>query len=395
MKNILTYFLISQSVIIVSVFFEFNALNSTDNLFSAYIVHFISMIFFSFGYGFKILISKNRIDKNITDHIINNRYFIFSYIFGLFGILITIFQVSVSINPLQYLTNLFSGQYNINIREAYLLSSDQGGISGLIKVFQVMPLTIYLLNNSILSFTKIPLENIKKMKKLNTFILILLLVRVFFSLDRLTILGIVIVNIHLIAKNKRFFNIKNIFLLIIVLAIGDFISKVRLQGFGLFDFLMFYGKLGIINLQLMINSVENFTYGFSTFLLPFRTIASFFNINFFNFGSTFEWSWNPAQYMVSYAFNDFGYFLFLFFFAIGYLTRFIEYKAIFKHDLIYISIYFLTLYSIISFISVPVTRSIEFWLMIIFSLFMTRFITKRKKSSEDIHEIFINKYNSR
>ena len=128
----------------------------------------------------------------------------------------------------------------------------------------------------------------------------------------------------------------------------------------------------------MINTLSGHTYGFSTMLEPINFILRALNLSSISFSSNYAWEWNPAQYIVSYAFQDFGYFLFLFFFFIGYLARKVDLKAHKYNDIFYVSIYFILLYTIISFISVPVIRSVEFWLMIIISFFMSKLISYQK-----------------
>jgi len=383
MKNLLSYFLVSQLIIVFSVFFEFDMISGSNQLYSAYAVHFISSTFFAFGYVFKMLISNNKIINNKSAYELSDRYFSVGYILSILGIAVTIIQVSISMNPLVYLTELMSGRFNSYIREAYLLSSSQGGLSGIIKMFHSVPLAVYLLNMSILTFLNTSKNSLERVKKMNKFLLILLFIKVLFSLDRLTIMGIVSVNVYVMIREKRMFKVRNILLLIITLIVGEFLSKSRLEGYGLFEFLMLYGKLGINNLQLMIDSINQYTYGFSTILFPISFIIRFFGIDFISFESNYVWQWNPAQYMVSYAFQDFGYFIFLYFFVIGFIIRSIEYKAKYKKNIRFIAVYFLTLYCLVSFISVPVIRSIEFWLMVIVSIFMTRFISSKNVLIEE------------
>jgi hypothetical protein len=358
-------------------------ISGSNQLYSAYAVHFISSTFFAFGYVFKMLISNNKIINNKSAYELSDRYFSVGYILSILGIAVTIIQVSISMNPLVYLTELMSGRFNSYIREAYLLSSSQGGLSGIIKMFHSVPLAVYLLNMSILTFLNTSKNSLERVKKMNKFLLILLFIKVLFSLDRLTIMGIVSVNVYVMIREKRMFKVRNILLLIITLIVGEFLSKSRLEGYGLFEFLMLYGKLGINNLQLMIDSINQYTYGFSTILFPISFIIRFFGIDFISFESNYVWQWNPAQYMVSYAFQDFGYFIFLYFFVIGFIIRSIEYKAKYKKNIRFIAVYFLTLYCLVSFISVPVIRSIEFWLMVIVSIFMTRFISSKNVLIEE------------
>jgi hypothetical protein len=130
----------------------------------------------------------------------------------------------------------------------------------------------------------------------------------------------------------------------------------------------------------MLNSLSGFTFGFSTFLQPLLFITRTFDLSLFDINSTYDWSWNPAQYIVSYAYQDFGYFLFLFFFILGYFINIIDKYALLKRKIFFVLIYFIILYALITFISVPIIRSVEFWLMIFISFFFSNFIAYKKKS---------------
>jgi hypothetical protein len=98
--------------------------------------------------------------------------------------------------------------------------------------------------------------------------------------------------------------------------------------------------------------------------------------------TSYAWEWNPAQYFASYAFQDFGYFYFILFYVVGMLLCQVDFNV--KKQNIYVSaIYFVVLYGIVSFITVPAIRAIEFWFAILLPcLLLYRFTTtlKHKKN---------------
>ena len=379
MNNLLWYFLFSQFIIVLSYPFSSPLIASDIRLHIAYIVHILASLFFALGYILKTFTIRGNSRNEPREVNVTDKYFVISYALVIFGVFVTLWQVSITINPVQYIEQLFSGYFNPSIREAFLKSSAAGGLSGIVKMFHTVPLGIYLQSKGIVTFLRVDSDVKHKFRKLNRFTLIALFIKVLFSLDRLTIMGILVANVFIMVKEKRLFNVKNFILVGIVLFLGDFLSQLRLEGYGLFDFLILYSKLSIVNLQHMINSLSGYTYGFSTILGPISFILRAFSLSSIQFDSTFMWEWNPAQYIVSYAFQDYGYFFILFFLFMGYLARKVDYKAQSINSIFYVSIYYILLFTIVSFISVPIIRSVEFWLMILIAFIMSKFISYESK----------------
>lgn len=361
-------------MLVLSFPFSTPLIDNNIQLDSAYIVHISSSLFFTFGYLLKLLVTREAKRFEATEICASKKFFFISYVLLAWGLFVTIWQVSVTTSPLEYITGLFSGRFNPSIREAFLRSSSSGGLSGVLKMFHTVPLGIYLQSTGIIAFFRINNDDKRRFTRLNRVSLIALLVKVLFSLDRLTIMGIVIAHVYIIVKKKKVLNAKYIATIALVVAVGGFLSRNRLEGYGLFDFLILYTKSGIVNLQLMISTLTGNTYGFSTILGPVNFVLSALKLSTVTFFSSFAWEWNPAQYIVSYAYQDFGNFYFLFFFVLGYLAKKVDVFVHQKNNKFYISIYFILLYAIISFISVPVIRSVEFWLMIIVALFMSKLL---------------------
>jgi len=63
----------------------------------------------------------------------------------------------------------------------------------------------------------------------------------------------------------------------------------------------------------------------------------------------------------------------LFFFLIGWLVRIIQVKTL-KGNLKFVAVYFIVLFGITTFISVPIIRAVEFWLLISLGLFLSKFV---------------------
>ena len=162
----------------------------------------------------------------------------------------------------------------------------------------------------------------------------------------------------------------------LAIAFGNYISARRLVGYNIFDFVILYTKLGLVNFELMIKTVDNFTFGLSTFFAPFNFIFKFFGHSI-NINSNFDFIWNPAQYMNSYLYQDFGFFSLLVYFFIGWFVKNIDYWTTHKNKY-YIVLFFTYLFAFSTFWFVPIIRSVEFWLMLIIPVFSLRYISIQK-----------------
>jgi hypothetical protein len=296
------------------------------------------------------------------------------------GTIVTILQVILFVPIIEYISKLFSSDFDANIRVAYLLSSAEGGLSGIIKVFSYSPLSIYLMSLGLSNFIKLDEVDKQRLKTLSLVALTAIVIKVFFSLDRLTILAVLAANIFLGFKKGYMKNIRFWILIIFAFFLADYLSSKRLESLGIIDFILLYLKLGLVNFQLMIETVSEYTYGFSTIFAPAYFIFTFFNLptpSFFEIHAA--WEWNPAQYFSSYAFQDFGYFYFVLFYLVGIILFFIDLKTLKQKNINYSAIYFIVLYGVISFLFVPAMRGMDFWFALLLPLvLLNRFTTPLK-----------------
>jgi hypothetical protein len=291
--------------------------------------------------------------------------------------MIAILQVILFVPLMEYISKLFSSDFDAGIRDAYLLSSTEGGLPGIIKMFAQAPLSVYLMSLGLLNFIKLDEIDKHRFKTLSLIALVAIVIKIFFSLDRLTIMAVVLANIFLVFKKGYMKNIRYWILLVFAFFLTDYLSSKRLESLGIIDFTLVYFKMGLVNFQLMIETVSEYTYGFSTIFAPAYFIYKFFNFPlpaFFEIHSA--WEWNPAQYFSSYAFQDFGYFSFLLFYVIGVLLCVLSIRAL-KQNIYSSVIYFVVLYGVVSFVFVPAIRGIDFWFSMMLPLFLIIFFTKR------------------
>jgi hypothetical protein len=355
----------------VSSFFYTPLIAYSNTLIYAYIFHIIGILSFSLGYFYPK--KRSGIYVNYF-YKINSKYLFVSYFFALFGLVITLLQINQTTNPVSYFIQIITGNFSTDIREAFLLSSQDGGLNGIIRIFHTSTLAVLLINLSFLSTLKIDLKSKKSLILLVFISTFLLLLKIIYSLDRLSIIGLILGFIFY--YRKHLFNIKIIVLFISLIFVAEFISSIRLLNFSILDFLVLYSRLGIVNFQLMIESINGFTFGFSTILAPLSFLFRGLGIQIQFPSSSYTWAWNSAQYLLSYSYQDFGLFFPIFIFLIGVFVGIVDYNSIKMKNPYITSIFLLISYTVVSFISVPVFRSVELYLMIIVAFVMTKLLRK-------------------
>lgn len=340
-------------------------------------MHLISALMFFFGANLPAINIRNKkLQHGIFLITPTKMFFVYCYLLILFGLMISIIQLTSFLSLRDYFSMLLT---NDNSLADLRSESASGGLSGILKIFAYAPLSIYLTSEGILTFLQINEIDRIKILRIRNIALMASLIKVFIWLDRLTLLAIIITRAYIYINSKKIF-LKRIFLIlpfiVFILLIGNYISSRRLEGYDVFDFIILYTKLGLVNFELMIKSVDHFTYGFNSILSPFNFIFDFFGINF-NINSTFQYIWNPAQYMNSYLYQDFGYFSLLVYFIMGWFAKNIDY---WKNSLNirYGSLFFTFLFAFSTFWFVPIIRAVEFWLMLLIPLFSLKYISFHK-----------------
>ena len=379
MNNLLWYFLFSECLFFLAALYQDDLLVYNGDLTTAYAYHAVAIASFSLGYLIKQLtLTKKYMPPSPTKVIyrLKPQFYFFSYLLIVAGIAVTIAQIAITINPLDYMSNLLSGNFQAGLRDAFLLSSAEGGLSGVIKMFGVAPLSVYLFSLGILTLLDVDDHQKKRLVKLNRWALAMVLVKVLLSLDRMTIMAILVANFFRMTKRQEVFLKRNLIIMSSVVMLGSFLSSKRIEGYGILNSLFLYLKLGIVNLQNMIDSLHGHTYGFSTLLSPFTFISRALPLPLPEISTEFNWEWNPAQYTVSYSYQDFGVFFFLLFLILGYVSKKIDFMAIKRHNIYFVSAYFMALYGLISLIAVPAFRGMEFWLAILIPLVLIRLFAK-------------------
>lgn len=359
------FFVITQILVVLLGTQSDNIIGDVITLNVAVLYHFAGLLFFTLGYmpfSPKLFINYKKIEKKTIEF--SNQFFLFGYLFSIIGIITSIATIGSVISPIEYIKLLFSGESNLmNIR----YESGSEGLAGIFKMMNYSPVGVFLICSAFNIFFHVKEKDRKMLNRLIVFSLIGCIVKVFFSLDRLTLLAIVLVFFYQYFLVKKI-NIRYLIYIFLIFTLLSFVTASRMKGTGVFDFLITYFKLSISNFELVIENQQTQSYGFNTFLLPLWYIMKFFGIDY-TVPEPEVWVWNPAQYFASYLYIDFGTFSFIIFFIIGFFVRKIQIKTL-KGRVRYVSIYFIILFVLVSFVSVPIIRGVEFWLLLVLAFLL-------------------------
>lgn len=378
-NGIILAFLFTQLLLFCLALQDDSIIGNNYNINKALIFHFFIVLLVLFGYSIKkiIVINYSNIVNSNNDCRLKKGFFIFCLVLIIIGLLTSILTVGSIISPQEYLTQLASKDEGIaEIRQ----QAGDGGLGGIFKMLNYCPLAIYLITSSYLNFFNFEKNDIKKVKKINAISLGASLIKVLFSLDRLTILAILLVQIYTNVIKKKL-SLKFLIVVSCILTLGGFVTASRMSDSGLLDFLVVYCKLSLVNFQMVIDNQADFSYGFQTLLSPFSFIAKFFGIAL-DIPSPNVWVWNPAQYFNSYLFMDFSYLSFFLYPLIGYFINYVEIKKR-RGCEFYTSFYFVLMFTITTFISVPFLRGMEFWVLILICIMLSKFIVVVKLTNAE------------
>lgn len=385
-NNIYFYFVCSQLLFLPVYFYETSLFPSPISTDKAIWLHLIGIFWSAVGYFTLKFADGLQEATPPTQQIIisfNRAFYITSVFLVIIGTSIAMLQVILFVPSLEYISQLLGGDFEMGLRDAYLLSSDEGGLPGIIKMFAYAPLSVYLMSLGLLSFMTLEENDRKNLKMLNLMALGAVIIKVFFSLDRLTIMAVLLANIFMVVQKGYFKKLRYWLLFAFILFLANYLSQKRLANFGIMDFVVLYLKSGLINFQLMIDTCTQYSYGFSTILSPLSFVLKFFHLSAPETILDYQWVWNPAQFFSSYAFNDFGYFYFVLFYLSGLFLCILNNSAL-KKNVYSSAIYFIALYGVVSFIFVPAIRGVDFWFALLLPLLLLNRFTQVHQAEETL-----------
>lgn len=273
-----------------------------------------------------------------------------------------------AVADISMLQNMYRGENVSDVRT----EMGNSGLGGIVKMFACMPLCVFLINSSIFFFTTYDSKSYRIISYVTIISTITALFKVAIYFDRLTLLAMLLVFLYHFFYNTGLNKIIKIIVVVALFLFASVVTALRMDDISLAEFLGSYFNLGVINLQVVMDKQQEFNYLLTeTFLSPLSFICRFFDIPFHS-EMACDYVWNPAQSFWGFYFVDLNY-LGLFFLPI--LGRVIKYLEINKmNNPFCCCFYFIAMYGLFSFCVVPIIRSIEFWLMILTCLFVTKYI---------------------
>lgn len=328
----------------------------------------LSILFVLFGYVTKR--GSNNSNSRIEIYI-NYKYKYFCIFLALFGLAIAYISLTQFISSSELQTAILNGGDISEVRE----EAGGGGLSGVLKMFSAMPLFVFLSSSSLYLFTTFSRKTNNILKTVLFTSLVCVILKVFLFFDRLSILAIGLVLIYNCFFNKNISKVIKLAAIYCVIAFVTYITMMRISNTTLLDFLGLYFNLGIVNLQILIDSQQHFNYDFTqTFIHPISFVFKVLGIHIKSYVAE-HYSWNPAQSFWGFYYVDFHWIGILFMPILGRFIKIAE--SLKRSSVIFILLYFVFMYCFFSFTVVPIIRSIEFWLMITVSIGINKLISRR------------------
>jgi len=383
-NNLYAYFCCSQLIFLPIYFYETPWISETVPTGKAMLMHLLGILWSAVGYLTAGLSCSAGAEGPPDEgegrpYSFRTAFYVSSYAVVLLGTTVAVLQVVLFVPLTEYLPRLFGGDFEAGIREAFLTSSEDEGLPGIVKMFSYAPLSVYLMSLGLSSFLRLGEADARKLRNLGLAALAAVVIKIFFSLDRLTVMAVLLANIFLIVRKGYMGRIRYWLLLGLFILLADFLSTKRLEDVGIVEFTLLYFKLGLVNFQLMIDTCSGFTYGFSTILGPLYYVMKVAGLPAPDFllESSYEWEWSPLQYFSSYAFQDYGYFYFILFYFTGLLLFVVDFKTLKQKNIHSTAIYFAVLYGVVSFLFVPAIKGVDFWFSLLLPLLLVRLFSRK------------------
>jgi oligosaccharide repeat unit polymerase len=197
-------------------------------------------------------------------------------------------------------------------------------------------------------------------------------------MDRLSLLSLMPILYYIFKKIRsrpKKILLMSLPILLIVLIIVQ--GSRRDSEIGLMGWLGLYVDSGVVNLNLLIHTLDHHTWGL-------RGIFSFVTWTFQGFGINivppvnYDIEWNPAQDGFGMMFMDFGWMGIIIFMFIGLICGYIDSQVPFsKLNEPWLEIQSILSFVFLSYWTVPAYDGIEFWLLLITSIALVKYIVKR------------------
>ena len=339
------------------------------NISKAIVWHLIFTVSIALGYMFFYKKSIKNENLNFSKTIFLNKYFIIiSYLFLFLGLYVSIATVAAVYNLYDYLHLLMNYQENYKQLREIKIEFSHSGLPGFIKVWNYAPLSIFFLTSSLLLFFDFSEARQKKsVIILSILALFSSILKTFFTMDRITILGIlIVVFVAFIFKKLKSSIVYGLFIVMIFMV--SFITSVKMEDFSLVEFLRLYSRLGLTNFELLLEHYNNWSLGLNTIFTPLTFVAKSLGI-LIEVPQSDKILWDNAQYFYGYLFMDFGYLSILFLILLGFL--FVKFQIAFNQgNKFAVTCFFAIIFTISTSPIIPIIRTVEIWLMVIMITFL-------------------------
>lgn len=297
---------------------------------------------------------------------LDKKYLWFMGVLAITGAIVAL-KTLTAVGDVSMLQNIYGGSEDVNNIRAEM---GNGGLGGIFKMFACMPLCVFLINSSIFFFTEYDSKSLRIINYVTIISIITALFKVAIYFDRLTLLAMLLVFLYHFLYNKSLKKIIKIIIIVLLFLFASVVTALRMDDISLTEFLGSYFNLGVINLQIVMDKQQEFNYVLTeTFLSPLNFICRFFNIPFHS-EMACDYVWNPAQNFWGFYFVDLHYIGLLFLPILGRIIKYLEINKM--NNSFCCCFYFIAMYCLFSFCTVPIIRSIEFWLMSLTCLFIAK-----------------------
>ena len=375
-------------IVLLGCFFEYPSLGLNNNIGYAVTLHIILFIFYLIGYifyrnyaSYRILKFQKRSPQTVKSGLA--RRFI-CMILILFGAYASVETISHAATLQEYLLALMSG---LVITRGVEVSSVDGGASGLIKMATYMPLAVF-------SVYIIAIRQNIQLKISDKLILLCsilaILAKVLFTLDRLTVIYLIVGLLLIREKSSSVIKTLSNISVLVVMVFFVAITALRIDDYNdsVAGSLFLYSRLGLENLQIIMQNGTPLTLGSQTIFNPIVFMADKLSLVPYRI-ITYEYIWNPAQYFYGHLYMDYGILAAPAIFFYGLFCSYIESKSSASTNRIANAL--LLPLAINSFTGVGVVwlRGIEFYfvVLLIFLLQIPKKSVKRLKLNEPSNSI--------
>lgn len=353
-----------NTIVFLGYFYEYPELGLSNNIDYALILHLLCFCFFIIGYNLHKIYTANGKLKSSKYYFHTEEpgvgHRLIFILLLLFGVYSSVETISHSATLQEHFVGLISG---VAITRGVEVASADGGAPGYIKAATYLPLVVF-------GIYIVAIRRKYKLKVSDAVVFIasilVLIFKTLFTLDRLTIMylmvGLLIIKDSIPKQAKAVLVAFAITVCVFFLVI----TSIRQDGYSdsLVNGLFLYARLGLENLQILIENGPPLTFGSQTLFNPILFLLDKLGLTTQNV-VYYKYIWNPAHYAYGHLFMDYHFMSIPAMFFYGLLTSHVESRS--RHSKNKFSNALLLPLAINSFSGIGVMwlRGIEFYVVIL------------------------------